>query len=172
MKLLIVVDMQNGVFVTPRYDREGKTKLINQLISAAEQTIFIQHVEGEMSEGSKLWEILPELKQPNNSIYVNKTACDAFWNTELENTLKNLNVDNFVICGCATDYCVDTTIKVGASKNYAITVASDAHTTADRTYATAQQLIGQHNEVWSGLSIPGSEIKVKTTQNILFDWGM
>ncbi|GAA3887720.1 hypothetical protein GCM10022405_11580 [Gibbsiella dentisursi] len=80
---MIVVDMQNGVFATPRHDREGKANLINQLIAAAGRTIFIQHIEGEMVEGSELWQILPELEQPNGAIYVNKTACDAFWNTKL-----------------------------------------------------------------------------------------
>ncbi|MFE8103092.1 isochorismatase family protein [Brenneria goodwinii] len=171
MRLLIVVDMQNGVFATPRYDREGRANLINRLVSAADQTIFIQHIEGEMTEGSELWRILPELAQPDGAIYVNKTACDAFWNTELENVLSRLDANNVVICGCATDYCLDTTIKVGASKGYAITVASDAHTTSDRTYATAQQLIGQHNEVWAELSIPGNAIQVKPTDSIIAAWG-
>lgn len=170
MKLLIVVDMQNGVFATPRHDREDKATLINQLIVAAERTIFIQHIEGEMAEGSELWQILPELEQPDGAIYVNKTACDAFWNTKLADLLSQLGTNNFVICGCATDYCLDTTIKVGASQGYAITVASDAHTTSNRTYAAAPQLIGQHNEVWAALSIPGNTIQVKPTDMIIAEW--
>lgn len=76
----------------------------------------------------------------------------------------------FTVCGCETDYCVDTTIKVGASKDYAITVAVDAHTTADRTYASAQQLIGQHNEVWAGLSLPGNPVAVIPTATLLSAW--
>lgn len=170
MRLLIVVDMQNGVFAAPRYDREGCVGRINKLISQADRTIFIQHIEGEMTEGGELWRILPELAQPDEAIYVNKTASDAFWHTELENVLHRLNADNFVICGCATDYCLDTTIKVGASKGYAITVASDAHTTSNRTHATAQQLIGQHNEVWAALSLPGNAIRVKPTDGIVAEW--
>lgn len=170
MKLLIVVDMQNGVFATPRHDREGKAKLINQLIAAADRTVFIQHIEGEMAEGSELWQILPELEQPDGAIYVNKTACDAFWSTKLADVLRQLGTNNFVICGCATDYCLDTTIKVGASQGYAITIASDAHTTSNRTYATAQQLIGQHNEVWAALSIPGNTLQVKPTDRIIAEW--
>ncbi|MCG8710773.1 isochorismatase family protein [Brenneria sp. 4F2] len=162
--------MQNGVFVAPRYDRQGRVNLINKLISQADQTIFIQHIEGEMAEGSALWQILSDLERPDNAVYVNKTACDAFWNTELETVFKRLNADSFVICGCATDYCIDTTIKVGASKGYAITVASDAHTTSNRTYATAPQLIGQHNEVWAELSIPGNVIQVKSTDSIIAGW--
>lgn len=99
-----------------------------------------------------------------------KTACDSFWQTGLAAALTQLDVDSFVICGCASDYCVDTTIKVGAGLGYRIIVAADAHTTADRTYASAEQLIGQHNEVWAGLSLPGNVPQVVSTAEILTRW--
>ncbi|WP_196239156.1 hypothetical protein [Martelella alba] len=57
-----------------------------------------------------------------------------------------------------------------ASRGFALTIASDAHTTAHRRYASALQLIGQHNDVWSTLSIPGNHIVLKTTEQILSDW--
>ena len=169
--VLVVIDMQVGVLAMPRYDIEGKIALINQLISATNHIIFIQHAEGEMCVGGDLWQITPELHQPAHAYYVTKTACDAFWNTTFDDVLQRLGTRAFTVCGCATDYCVDTTIKVGASKGYAITVAADAHTTADRTYASAQQLIGQHNEVWTGLSLPGNAVTVIPTHTILSSWG-
>lgn len=170
-RVLIVVDMQNGVFASPRYDRSGRVEQINQLIARAGRVIFIQHAEGEMTEGSEYWQVLPELHLPEDALSVTKTACDSFYRTSLDHVLQEqLNVTGFTICGCATDYCVDTTIKVAASKGYAVTVASDAHTTGDRTYVSAQQLIGQHNEVWRELSVPGNPVTVKTTAEILADW--
>lgn len=168
--VLVVVDMQVGVLAMPRYDSDGKTVFINQLIDAADVVIFIQHAEGEMGVGGDLWQIVPELHQPLHAHYVTKTACDAFWNTTLEALLQRLGINAFTVCGCATDYCVDTTIKVGASKGYAITVAADAHTTADRTNASAEQLIGLHNEVWAGLSLPGNPVTVIPTSTILSAW--
>ena len=168
--VLMVVDMQNGVFTLPRYNRQGTATLINQLIAAADQVIFVQHKEADMQPGSSLFDIIAELHLPSQAHYVTKTACDAFWNTGLEVVLETLHSHSFTVCGCATDYCVDTTIKVGASKGYAITVASDAHTTANRTYATAPQLIGQHNQVWAELSMPGNAVVVKPTQAILDEW--
>ncbi|SQA97155.1 Isochorismatase family protein yecD [Cedecea neteri] len=83
-----------------------------------------------------------------------KTACDAFYRTTLDSLLKQNEINELVVCGCATDYCVDTTVKNGVSRGYAITVASDAHTTADRTSVSAEALIQHHNEVWANLSIP------------------
>ena len=114
-RVLVVIDMQNGVLATPRHEWRSKAVLINQLIAAAQQTIFIQHAEGDMQEGSSLWDIIPELHQPPHARYVTKTACDAFWHTQLATELAAILTRAFTVCGCATDYCVDTTIKVGAS---------------------------------------------------------
>ncbi len=169
-RVLLVIDMQNGVFATPRVNQAECVARINQLIAGADLTIFIQHAEGEMTEGSESWRLLPDLRLPAHYVSIVKTACDAFYRTTLEQTLNELGVRGLTVCGCATDYCVDTTIKAAASKGYALTVAADAHTTADRTHVSAQRLIAQHNEVWAGLSIPGNTITLKTTRQILADW--
>ena len=168
--IVVVVDMQNGVFKTPRFDREGRVAAINQLIAAADRTIFIQHLDDDMQPGTDAWQILPELHQPPGAHYINKEACDSFWNTELDALLQQLNATSFVICGCATDYCVDTTIKVGSSKGYMISVAADAHTTSNRRWATAEQLIEQHNEVWANLILPGNKVQVASTTDIVQSW--
>ena len=169
-RIVIVVDMQNGVFTTPRFDRAGRVACINQLIAAADRTIFIQHEDADMLPGSAAWQILPELHQPSDAHYISKQACDSFWNTQLDELLQQFNVTSFVICGCATDYCVDTTIKIGSSKGYAISVAADAHTTSDRRWATAEQLIQQHNEVWANLILPGNTVQVASTADIVQSW--
>ncbi|CNI13203.1 MULTISPECIES: isochorismatase family protein [Yersinia] len=169
-KVVVVIDMQNGVFAHPRFDRQGRITRINQLIDRADHVIFIQHIENEMAEGSELWQLLPELHRPESAISVNKTACDAFYRTQLDNVIAELSAPHLTICGCATDYCVDTTIKIAASKGYALTIAADAHTTANRRHVTAEQLIAHHNEVWADLTVPDNRIRVKTTQQILDDW--
>ncbi len=168
--VLVVIDMQRGVFAQPRFDQAGRVERINQLIAAAHQTIFIQHVEGEMQPDSEAWQLLPEIEQPANALYINKTACDSFWHTTLEAQLAAGAHRGFVICGCATDYCVDCTVKTAATKGFRVTVAADAHTTADRTFASAEQLIGQHNEVWASLSLPGNAIQVVESAAILQQW--
>ncbi|XTZ37520.1 isochorismatase family protein [Salmonella enterica] len=170
-RVVMVVDMQNGVFATPRLQREQCAARINQLIAAADRVVFIQHAEaGGLEEGSEGFDLLPELKRPANALYVSKTACDAFYKTDLEAVLREHAIDAFVICGCATDYCVDTTLKNGASRGYAITVAQDAHTTADRTAAQAVVLINHYNEVWRTLIVPGNPVVVKPVETILHEW--
>ncbi|TLV24006.1 isochorismatase family protein [Klebsiella indica] len=170
-RVVMVVDMQNGVFATPRIERERCAAQINRLINAADTVIFIQHNEaGGLEEGSEGFELLPELQQPADALYVTKTACDAFYHTRLEEVLRAHNIRQFVICGCATDYCLDTTIKNGSSRGYAITVAEDAHTTANRPAAQATTLIAHYNEVWRTLTVPGNPLHVKPTETILSGW--
>lgn len=168
--VLIVIDMQQGVLATERYLAEEKIAVMNQLIRSADQVIFIRHCEGEMQPGHPSWQIVPGLCQPENALYVSKTACDSFYQTSLAEELAKVGARSFTVCGCATDYCVDTTIKVGASLGYAITVAADAHTTAERNSVTAAQLICQHNEVWAELSLPDNRIQVLPAQQIISRW--
>ncbi|MOA25872.1 Isochorismatase family protein [compost metagenome] len=75
-----------------------------------------------------------------------------------------------MICGCATDYCVDTTLKNGVSRGYHITAAEDAHTTANRPAAQADILIQHYNDVWRTLTAPDNPPAVKPTETILDDW--
>ncbi|HDU1469900.1 TPA: isochorismatase family protein [Klebsiella pneumoniae] len=120
--------------------------------------------------GSEGFALLPELEQPAGALYVTKTACDAFYHTSLAQVLDEHDIQQFVICGCATDYCLDTTIKNGASRGYVIVIAEDAHTTADRPAAQAATLIAHYNEVWRTLTIPGNPLQVKPTETILHAW--
>ena len=169
-RVVMVIDMQNGVFEFPRRERERTVAKINQLIDAAEQVIFIQHTEAGLEVGSEAYDILPELHRPEGAHYVTKTACDAFYRTSLETLLREQDIQHFVMCGCATDYCVDTTLKNGVSRGYHITVAGDAHTTAHRPAAQAETLINHYNDVWSDLIAPGNPPNVKLTETILANW--
>lgn len=93
-----------------------------------------------------------------------------FYNTSLEALLREHGIREFVICDCATDYCVDATIKNGVSRGYHITVAEDAHTTANRPAAEAQILINHHNDVWRNFIAPMNPPAVKRTETILENW--
>lgn len=172
-RVVMVVDMQNGVFATPRLNREACAARINALTQAADAVIFIQHADEEaLPEGSEAFALLAELNQPEGAFYVTKSACDAFYNTSLDALLREQSIDEFVICGCATDYCVDATIKNGVSRGYRITIAEDAHTTADRPAAPAGVLIRHYNDVWRSFIAPANPPQVLPTQTILDAWRM
>lgn len=175
MVVLLVIDMQVGLFRTvSRYDEEGVVRRINALSSAVREAggtvVFIQHDgdQGELLEpGSGDWEIMPELVREPDEIVVRKRACDAFYETDLQNILEQLDARPLIITGCATDFCVDTTVRAAANRDFEVIVAEDGHTTADRPHLDAVSIMKHHNWMWANLILPYSQVKVLPTQDIL-----
>jgi nicotinamidase-related amidase len=176
MKALLVVDMQAGLFEgnPPRYDADGVIQRINQVASAVRSTggivIFIQHEDnGSLRQGTKGWEILPTLERKDSDPLVHKQACDSFYQTELADVLEKHGVRQLIVTGCATDFCVDTTIRAAASRDYEVVVVKDGHTTKDRPHLDAKSIIEHHNWMWENLILPRSEVKVLPASSIV-DW--
>ena len=65
-----------------------------------------------------------------------------------------------LVTGCATDFCVDTTIRAAASLDYDVVVVEDGHTTADRPHVDALSVMRHHNWVWQNLIHPRTQIRV------------
>jgi nicotinamidase-related amidase len=69
-------------------------------------------------------------------------------------------LEELVITGCATDFCVDATVKSALTKDFPVTVISNGHTTSDRPDLTAKQVVDHYNWIWQELSPTKSKIKV------------
>jgi nicotinamidase-related amidase len=177
---LLVIDMQAGLFVpeSPRHDAEGVVDRINDLARAVRRAggvvVFIQHdgPAGDLFEpGGDGWKLLPSLERGSGDIVVHKTACDAFYRTELAPVLDKHRVSRLIVTGCATDFCVDTTIRAAASRDYEVVVAEDGHTTADRPHVDAVSVIRHHNWVWENLIHPSVGVTVRPTARIIDQMG-
>lgn len=176
MIILMVIDMQVGLFgdATPRFDAQGVIHRINFLAEAVRavggKVIFIQH---DSEQGSSLepntegWELLPSLDREEEDLIIRKQACDAFYETELGNELNDLDPKPLIITGCATDFCVDTTVRAAASRDYEVLVVEDGHTTTDRPHLNAKKIIQHHNVMWKNLILPHNQVEVLPTATIL-----
>jgi len=56
-------------------------------------------------------EILSSLEKEADDLIISKTANDSFYKTSLKDDLVRFGVDEVVVTGCATDFCVDSTVK-------------------------------------------------------------
>jgi nicotinamidase-related amidase len=173
---LVVIDMQVGLFEgePPCDDADGVVERINTLACAVRakggSVFFVQHEnEKSYAPGARLWQLLPTLDHQPGDAYVGKTACDCFYRSDLEKLLRERGVDRLLVTGCATELCVDTTVRVAASKDYEVVVVADGHTTKDRPVLKAEEIIAHHNWVWSILLIPGRSIKVVPTAELLLN---
>jgi nicotinamidase-related amidase len=72
-----------------------------------------------------------------------------------------------LVTGCATDFCVDTTIRAAASRDYEVVVVADGHTTADRPHVDARSVMRHHNWVWENLIHPRTRIEVVPTSVLI-----
>jgi len=168
--------MQVGSFkpYTFRYDTLGVVNRINSLASFfrsnADQIIFIQHdgtKENVFLPNTEDWQILPEINIHPTDTFISKTANDAFYHTDLHSFLTKNNITELFITGCATDFCVDTTIKSAIARDYQVTVIEDGHTTADRPHITAIQAIQHYNWLWADMTPTVHKIKVRKTADFL-----
>lgn len=169
MKALLIIDMQNISFrpETPRYDTDGIIERINTLSrhfrKAGQRVLFIQHdgsAEGICIPGTKEWEIVAPLEINPGDLRIRKTVNDAFYRSALLDELKRYQVDEVMITGCATDFCVDATVKTALVHDLNVTVVSDGHTTADRPGLEAKQVIDHYNWVWSEMYATEGWIRV------------
>lgn len=157
MKALLIIDMQKISFTpeTPRFDTPGVIERINKLANnfrkQGDKVIYIQHdgtKDGFCKPNTQEWEILDDLIVDSNDIIISKTVNDSFYKSKLDEVLKANSIEELVITGCATDFCVDATIKSAFTRHYKITVISDAHTTADRPHLDAEKVIEHYNWIW------------------------
>ena len=176
-KALLVIDVQEGIVGRPGiHDADGVMKEIRGLQDRARKAgapvLFMQHdgPKGHCVEkGSAGWAIHPSVRPADGETVLNKEASDSFFQTFLQQELKQLGVSEVVIAGCMTQYCVDTTCRRAVTLGFDVILASDAHTTADEGGLTAQQIIKHHNTLLSGFAAGGHEITVMKSSEVSFE---
>lgn len=166
---LVIIDMQVGSFtpMTARHDAEGLVVRLNGLAGrvrgAGGTVVFVQH-DGPAGDPHHPdhpgWGLLPGLAAQPGDPVVRKTACDAFLGTTLEEVLRARGASGLILTGCATDYCVDTTVRAALARGWPTLVPSDGHTTADRPHLPAAKIIEHHNAIWSDFIAPAGPARV------------
>jgi nicotinamidase-related amidase len=166
---LVIIDLQQGSFTPdiPRYDASGLVGRLNGLADAVRardgSVIFVQH-DGPPGDPHHPdlpgWRLLPDLQVRTGDLTVRKTACDAFLGTTLDVMLRSQCVDQLVVTGCATDYCVDTTVRSALARGYATIVPLDGHTTSDRPHLSARKIIEHHNAIWADFIAPAGPARM------------
>jgi nicotinamidase-related amidase len=179
---LVVIDVQRGILAIPNLVRKKEIDqaldetvgriagLIARARTASVPVIYIQHdgspghrLEPETSGWPLRVEIAPQPSEP----VIHKRACDAFFETPLDAKLAAAGITRLVICGCMTQYCVDTTARRAVSLGYDVVLAADGHMTADTDTLRFQQVIAHHNALLDGFDAGEHEVHVCPSSEIL-----
>lgn len=160
-RCLLIVDVQEGLFATPRYDGEqivGRLNLLaDRFRASGDPVVFVQHCgpEGDPLHPSEPGHALYSgLNARSKDVRISKKSCDAFLGTGLLALLNEWGVAKLVIGGFATEFCVDTTVRSALALGFETVVPEDGHTTADREHLAAAKVIEHHNATWPWLVTP------------------
>ncbi|GKU26665.1 cysteine hydrolase family protein [Clostridium folliculivorans] len=143
-KALIVIDLQNDYFADGKFPLWNTEDTLNNIEKAIERAInnsipiiLVQHISGSSSpffnEGTEGVEIHPRiLKAALNAKKVIKKTADSFYNTNLEEVLSELEIEELLVCGMMTQNCVVFTAISKSAEKYKVKIISDCCTTVSQ----------------------------------------
>ena len=174
---LVIIDLQRGLFdASPRpADADAVIARINRLADRARAAhrpvLWVQHERPgtPLAHGSDGWALVQTATTATSDQFWRKTTPDSFLRTGLAESLAAQGVDHLVVCGYASEFCIDTTTRRAAALGWPVTLAADAHTTHDKPHASAQQIRAHHNATLPGLTSFGPLIRALPADEITFE---
>ena len=175
-QVLVVIDVQQGLCEGEgqAWQFERVIDRINQVSSKARQAgvpvIFVQHEgrAGYLSHGSREWQLAKGLVNEAKDMRIRKTTPDAFLRTDLQQRLDALGIQELVICGMHSEFCVDTTTRRALALGYPVILLEDAHTSAGNKALSAEQVIAHHNATLTNISSFGPRVRTANSVDIRF----
>ena len=164
---LLIIDMQEALMEENPYQKDTLIENINALIRSARKRkdpiFFVRHDGGEgdsLAYGAAGWQITNALDYVDEPI-IDKRYNSAFKDTILESSLQALNINQLMLVGMQTEYCVDATLKSAFEKGYQCLVLKGCTSTFDNPWLKADQLIDFYEQaLWPSFArvIPINEV--------------
>lgn len=150
---LLAIDIQNLMVEEKPYAIEERLQLWRDSLAKARQAgvevIHVRHRSEELVEGSPAWQIHESVAPLAGEVIIDKTYNSAFKETELQAYLDEQGIEQLIIMGMSTDFCIDTTIKVAYELGYQLAVIRDGTTTGFSGKVDLKGLIDQYETIWS-----------------------
>jgi len=154
---LLVIDMQNYFHRIVQPILENILKVIQSCRQKNIPIIFTQHghtdptsdggVLGEwwgqlIIGGTKDWEFLPGIKIESKDTVLPKKRYSAFFETDLDATLRSMEIKDLIISGVMTNLCCETTAREAFMRDYRVFFLIDGTATgrSDLHLATLMNL--------------------------------
>ena len=178
MNCLVLVDIQNDYF------RGGKMELVGMKEAAANAQLLLQHFRKAKlpvihiqhiaarpdstfflpeTEGARIHATVTPLE---GELVIVKHFPNSFRFTSLQETLKQQNSYDLVICGAMSHMCIDSTTRAAFDFGFTCSVAEDACATRDLVYKGKTVKAAEvHASFMAALSVPYA--RVNPTKDIL-----
>lgn len=149
---LLVVDVQNALVLGEPFEIKEVISNIKRLIKTCRENnvevIYIQHsdkAEGELEPDSDGWKIYGEVSPNANEKVIRKNYNSAFKETNLKEYLNSKSINQLIITGMQTEYCIDTTCKVAFEYGFKLIIPEKTNTTFDNGNISAKDLYEYYN---------------------------
>ena len=129
---LLIVDVQRGIFEStpPPHEAVAVLEHINLLSSRARKAgvpvVFAQHERdgSPLQYGAEKWELDKRLVVEPGDVVLRKTTPDVFQRSDLSNHLSAWGTKELVICGYASEFCIDTTTRRASALGFSVQLVS------------------------------------------------
>jgi len=173
---LLVIDVQRGLFdEEPRpFEADEVVGRINQLTARARASgvpvVFVQHERpsGLLQHGSPSWQLERGLVVEDGDSKLRKTTPDSFLRTELGELLLAWGTEQLVVCGYASEFCVDTTTRRAAALGFPVVLVADGHTTHDKAHASGADIRRHENATLPDMTSFGPRIEARLAADVTF----
>jgi len=165
---LLIIDVQSALCCGQwsAFDIDAVIDRINTLAGKARAAglpvFLIQHEEdeGPLQFGTDGWQLDQRLAVQPGDIRVRKTATDSFFKTQLQSLLQAHGVDDLIVCGVQSEFCVDSTVRAALALGYPVLLVADGHSTLDNGVLCAAQISAHHNTTLANLGSFGPKVSI------------
>lgn len=149
------------------YNEENVIKNIKHLISCCRnkgiEVIYVRHDDGigsDLEYNAYGWQIYKEIAPEKEEMIFEKKYNSAFLKTGIKEYLDKKNIENIILTGLQTEYCIDTTCKSAFEFGYKIIIPEETNTTFGNEYLTGKELYEFYNyKIWKNRFVEIKSIK-------------
>ena len=117
------------------------------------EIVYIRHEEEvgtPFDKNTKGWEIYHEVKPTDDEVIFDKKFNSAFLKTGLKAYLDSKSIENIILVGLRTEYCVDATCKSAFDLGYNIIIPKETNTTFGNEYMSGKNVYKFFNfDIWN-----------------------
>ena len=173
---LLIIDVQHALCTGEEaaYDIDAVVARINTVSGKARAAgvpvVFIQHEEtnGSLQYGTDGWQLYAPLTVHADSHRIRKTTPNSFHESTLQPLLQLHGIEQLVVCGLQSDYCVNSTVRGALAHGYPVTLVSDAHSTIGDGQLTAAQISANINAALQDIGTQGQRITLRPAVEVVF----
>jgi len=155
---LLVIDVQNALVSAEPYAIKEVICNIERLINTCRknnvEVIYIQHndkIGEELEPQLEGWKIYKEINPNKNEKIICKNYNSAFKETNLKEYLEDKGINQLIITGMQTEYCIDATCKAAFEYGFKLIIPEKTNTTFDNGSISQEELYKFYNyRIWDG----------------------